>query len=238
MVYEADLEKDLDNLDIGVEGAELKDEEDLIRYYEAIQQNENVYLGDIHNEEVFERLTEEYESAATSVPKAYFSSWANEQDYIIQEIQAVVGEELQNKNYEGPESCSVEHLILEHRDHTQEVLNDRFGDKIPLYQKITQERYEKMNKGNELIHHPLESWTIDPKQAVRFKGEEGVIIRKEISVDQIWSSRITNPGFLEGEREVVVGSEGSREYTNQEIIESSEFDLQENAEWALETLLN
>ncbi|MFB6217417.1 MAG: hypothetical protein ABEJ72_10725, partial [Candidatus Aenigmatarchaeota archaeon] len=161
-----------------------------------------------------------------------------EEESTIEEIQAIIGEEIRTNNYRGPDSGpAATNLILSHRNHTQEVLQDRFGNSLPLYRKVGEDRFRDMKDGNRLFHEPLESWTVDPRQATRFKpDEDGVILRREIPIDNIWSSRITNPGFLKGEREVVVGSEASRTYEDREIVPRDEFDHQENAEWALEIL--
>jgi thiol-disulfide isomerase/thioredoxin len=117
---------------------------------------------------------------------------------------------------------------------TEQEFRDRYGDSLVLYRNVDKSGLEVMEKENSetgsmvLDHRPLESWTLDPEIAEDW--QTGFILRKEVDVEDIIASQVTYPGFIPGEKEVIVGSEGREKYSEDEVVHTSEFDVEQNAE--------
>ena len=125
-------------------------------------------------------------------------------------------------------------------DFTERVFRERFGESVVLYRSVDEKGLAQMEEDAPetgsivLDHRPVESWTFDPEFAENWKN--GYVLRKEVEVEEILASQVTHPSFLGREKEVLVESDGSEKYSEDEVVHTSRFDKQENAEWALSKL--
>lgn len=141
---------------------------------------------------------------------------------------------------EGIDAEAFGEALHSFSDFTEEVFRERFGESVVLYRSIDEQGLAQMEEDAPetdsivLDHRPVESWTFDPEFAEDWKN--GYVLRREINVEEVIASHVTHPSFISREKEVLVESDGKEKYSEDEVVHTSRFDKQENAEWALSKL--
>jgi len=119
---------------------------------------------------------------------------------------------------------------------TREVLRETFGETVPVARGVSGEFAEEIQEAAEsgedveINHRALESWSTFPAHAEQFAeegDEDGVIIRTEIPVDEVWGSSHTTPGLAEEENELIVGKDGPESYSPENIYIPEDEDMTE-----------
>jgi len=109
---------------------------------------------------------------------------------------------------------------------TRDTLRDMFGESVPVARGVSGEFAEEIRQAREngeeieLDHRALESWSTFPDHAEEFATEgddDGVLITEEIPVDEVWGSSFTTPGLEESENELIVGNDGPKTYSPDQI---------------------
>lgn len=138
-------------------------------------------------------------------------------------------------------------------DYTQDVIREKFGDKIPLFRglklnsdidideegqiwpKQMRELIEEENKDVILEHSSLESWSTNPIEAEKFAGDGGIILVEWGDTDEILVSGDVSDHFIKRQAEFVRLHEGKKRYSNHEnVFPSSEFNELSIAKFGVE----
>lgn len=131
---------------------------------------------------------------------------------------------------EADVSAEEREVMEAYKSHVHGALQELYGDSVPVYRAINDEdlvnRIQEAREadGNESIefdHRPLESWSSDLKETSLTSGEDGVVVRREVPVEDVWASSLT--GFRDAHRnEFLIQSEGDVEYSGDDVLAGSE----------------
>lgn len=235
------------DLGLSSQGRDVYDDSALAYFYEDMAGGKELSMASFDSPhdtfaEFADQFRDEYANLVSEVIGAWVNWPTNNSTAPLWHIFAEA-----NENFKVPINIESDlnaekfgEALYAFRDFTQEKLEQRFGDSIVLYRALDSSGFEDMKMETPetdsvvLRHRPVESWTLDPEFARNWKN--GVILRKEVDIDNILASQITNPNFIGHEKEMLVESEGEEKYTEDEIVDAREFDPEENAEWALSKL--
>ena len=141
--------------------------------------------------------------------------------------------------------------ILQYKEAVEDFYRETYGDTVPVFRGIDGDSSqldglkEDIEAGNpvELPEACLSSWATDPGTALEFAGEadrydeKGVVLRKEVPIEQIFVSADTHPSLLSNENELVLAApERYTEYDPDQVVEPDETTPLEQAVWAIESL--
>lgn len=160
-----------------------------------------------------------------------------------------------NKALKADVSADEMRAVELYKEYNQAVLEELVGDTVPLFRGIMKFDPEQDGDDITLDHRPLEPWSLYENDVANFFAENGVILRKEIPVDDIWYAYITQPpmrrmGNGPGDAEFVVAHDGPDTYTWGDTIvrepraplqyrlhpDNVQYNPKEHAEWVLDTI--
>lgn len=235
-------------LGVGSSGRDVYTRASLVNFYDDAASGEDVSIGSFDSSSaMFGRFADQIGQERAELVSEVIGAWVNwPTNKSTAPLWHIFAEA--NDNFKVPIEFEEDGIDAEafgealhsFSEFTEQEFRDRYGDSVVLYRSIDEQGLRKMEEdapetGSRVLdHRPVESWTLDPEFAESWKS--GYVLRKEIDVEDILASQVTHPSFIGREKEVLVESDGREKYSEDEVVHSSEFDMEENAEWALSKL--
>lgn len=236
------------SLGVGASGRDVYTRSSLVNFYDDAASGEDVSIGSFDSASaMFGRFVDEMGEDTADLVSEVLGAWVNwPTNKSTAPLWHIFAEA--NDNFKVPIQFEEDGIDAEafgealhsFSEFTEDEFRDRYGDSVVLYRSVDEHGLSKMKEdapetGSMVLdHRPVESWTLDPEFAEGWKN--GYVLRKEVDVEDVLASQVTHPTFIGREKEVLVESDGREKYSEDEVVHSSEFDMQENAEWALSKL--
>lgn len=150
-------------------------------------------------------------------------------------------EDLFSEEYRDSERLSA---VEEKSEQTTEIFREAFGDTVTVYRgvaskdppssavatDVAEQMREALDEDGafEHEHRPAESWTTDPHYAGHYATGaygvegEGVVLKREIPVEQVIASSHTTEELSEKENEVAVAHEETATYNSENVFTPDE----------------
>jgi hypothetical protein len=151
----------------------------------------------------------------------------------------------------NPEEEEVEALATMHQMN-QDTLQEIYGESVPVFRPISGRAAQELKDAKEsdeegpieFSHRPAESWSSDIEQIANrteFEGDEPVVIRREVSTENVMaSSLLGNPGMDTEDNGFVVMSDDRTEYQTDDVLTSEDLKdpevVMEQVEWSTGTI--
>lgn len=183
-----------------------------------------------------------YLSAADEYPNEFLPT-RNDPDEVLDAYHDKTGGVVsQTVTSSSPNMDADQHAIQEYREKTVEAFREAFGDTITVFRGYNPDDHSKGKQAREALQADdppdtiairngvLNSWSTDPMVAHQFsiwtnEDTPGVVLKRELPVEDIWGASDTAPGLWAKEAEIIAGNpEEVGEFDRENVFLPEEFD--------------